>query len=515
MKAINRKVQKHPSPLQVAGKRSNNYFFEKIISRKASCIACLFLLLAEPLSFAQDLVFDSGEQQAYSLALALRPTEALEKVSEENSIGAVYIASLAEAIELLVTEDFSKFQVYEDRFLKRLDKHIKSSPRAYQFLQAEIRLQWAFVYLKFGHELDASLRLRQAYQIAEACKEKFPEYLPIRKTTGLLQIIIGSVPDKYSWLLSLLNMRGTLSAGLGDLRKVGASAEPLALEAKLLHALVEGFLLAQPTDALKDMQHILAENPGNPLIHFLTASLAIKDSESALALRLLKEMDGLKAGVPLYYADYLKGEAYLHKGDYLNSISSYRWFINHQTGQNYIKDAWYKIGLCYWLNGNENDALLMFDEARNKGQEATEADKAASRSLSEKEPPNTTLSKVRYFTDGGYYREAEKLLTTVSEKDFTLKKDLAEYYYRRARLAHKMNNPDAMRLYEKTIEVTGLETWYFAPNACLQLGYLYRERDQVREAKAYFERALTYKRHEYKNSIDSKARSALAQMTRI
>ena len=478
-------------------------------------MVCLFLFLSAHSGSAQDLVFDTNLQSAYQLALNLRPDEALQKLPDQTSVESVYIASLAESLELLITEDFTKFSLYEERFHSRLDKNLKGSPRDYQFLQAEIRLQWAFVYLKFGHELDAALHLRQAYQIAEACKEKFPEYLPIRKTTGLLQIIVGSVPDKYNWVLSLLNMSGSVTSGLAELQNVASSSSQLAFEGRLLLALVKGFVLAQPGTALEDITLILEKEKSNRLAVFLSASLALKDSQSELALHMLTNLSESSIGIPLYYADYLKGEAFLHKGDYLNSISSYRWFINHQTGQNYIKDAYYKIGLCYWLNGNENDALALFKEARNRGKEATEADKSAARSLSEKTPPHIKLSKIRYFTDGGYYQEADKLLASITSMDLTKKKDQVEYYYRKARLAHKLNKADAAEFYQLTIEMTGQESWYFAPNACLQLGYIYQSQNKIREAEEYFQRALSYRRHEYKNSIDSKARSALAQLGRI
>ena len=480
-------------------------------------MVCLFLFLSRQLSYAQeaDLVLDKTLGAAYQSALALRTAEALQQLPDENSVEAVYIASLAEAIELLISEDNTKFSQYEERFHKRLDKNLKGSPRDYQFLQAEIRLQWAFVYLKFGHELDAALHLRQAYQIAESCKEKFPDYLPIRKTSGLLQIIVGSIPDKYNWVLSLLNMSGSVSSGLADLQRIAASNSNLALEGKFLNAVVKGFILSRPHEGLEDMKRILQEQRENRLARFLAASLALKNSQSEVALTLLQGLSGSEGGIPLYYADYLKGEAYLHKGDYLNSISSYRWFINHQTGQNYIKDAYYKIGLCYWLNGNENDALAIFQDARHKGQEATEADKSAARNLSEKNPPNVKLSKIRYATDGGYYKEAEKILSTITSMDLLIRKDQAEYYYRKARLAHKMNKPEATEFYLETIKMTGQENWYFAPNACLQLGYIYHGENKLRQAQEYFQRALSYRRHEYKNSIDSKARSALAQLGRI
>lgn len=478
-------------------------------------MVCLFLFFGVLPVAAQDLVFNATQQRAYELALNLEPAEALQLLGDENSIESLYIASLAETIELLVTEDFSKFAAYEERFLKRLDKNVKSTPRDFQFLQAELRLHWSFVYLKFGHELDAALQLREAYQIAANCRQKFRDYLPIRRTAGILEFIVGSIPEKYSWVLSLLNMSGSVPAGLADLEAVGASQSVLAGEGKLLHALVQGFVLSEPGPALADMRSLLQQQKGNRLILFLTASLAIKNSESALALQMLNTLSDSTSGIPLYYADYLKGEAYLHKGDYLNSILSYRWFINHQTGQNYIKDAYFKIGVCYWLNGNQNDALEIFQEARNKGREATEADKSAGRALTEKNPPNVPLSRIRYYTDGGYYREAEKVFSSLSEKDFTTKKELTEYYYRKARLADKMNRPEAVSLYMKTIEMTGMETWYFAPNACLQLGYIFKSRSDLRRAVDYFQRALSYKRHEYKNSIDSKARSALAQIGRI
>jgi uncharacterized protein HemY len=46
------------------------------------------------------------------------------------------------------------------------------------------------------------------------------------------------------------------------------------------------------------------------------------------------------------------------------------------------------------------------------------------------------------------------------------------------------------------------------------LGYIYQSQGKLEDAKVYFERAISYRRHEYKNSIDSKAKSALAQITR-
>lgn len=511
---INRNLPRRPRLHPAADAALNKLL--SILSRKATLWACLFLFLGVPQKVvAQELDFDEQRLKAYELALDLQPKEALALTGQESDVTSTYIASLAEATELLVTEDFTLFSTYEERFQQRLDRKLKGSARAYQYLQAEIRLHWAFVYLKFGHELDAALQLRQAFQVAMECRSKYPDYLPIRKTAGLLEIIIGSVPEKYNWVLHLLNMRGSVSAGLNDLATVAGSDSPLAREGQLLLSLANGYVLGRPEEALDILQNYLNDHPENRLGLFFAAGLALKNGRNEAALQFLETLKNTASDTPLYYADYLRGEALLHKADYVNSVAAYRWFIQHQRGQNYIKDAWYKIGLCYWLNGNENDAYEAFGEARKQGKEDTEADKSAARSLSSGQLPNIKLSRVRYFTDGGYYSEAAQVLDAITSMDLPERRDQVEYYYRKARLAHQAGKPEAMAFYMETIRMTGQENWYFAPNACLQLGYLYVAENKLKEAEEYFQRALSYRRHEYKNSIDAKARLALAQISRM
>lgn len=291
------------------------------------------------------------------------------------------------------------------------------------------------------------------------------------------------------------------------------STSVLAFEADLLYSLAQGFVFQRPDSALAELTSVLHQKPHNRLALFVAAALAIKNSQNEDALYLLTSLTEKTEGLPLYYADYLKGEVYLHKADYLNAISSYRWFLHHYAGQNFIKDAHYKIALCYWLNGNVNDAHSLFREAKVKGKEASEADKAAARSLAEKELPHVMLTKARFFTDGGYYKEAEKLLNALADKDLSSKRNQLEYFYRKARLAHKSNQLEAARLfYKQTIESAEDEPWYFAPNACLQMGYISLADGNRAAAKSFFEKALSYKQHEYKNSIDSKAKSALGRL---
>lgn len=463
----------------------------------------------------QEWKFDPTTQKVYELALNLQVDQVHQLIPQPQSAQEQYITALAEALELLLTGDAEKFTVYEERFKLRLERKTKLNNPDDLFLIADIHMQWAFVYFKFGHEFDAALNLRQAYQVTAEIKKRFPDYQAIRKTSALLQVIIGGVPEKYDWILSLLNIQGSTETGINELETIRISDHPFSLESDMLYAVVQAYVLQETDKGMNEMNKILLRHPANRLCLFLAASVAIKNSQSEAALELLKRLDQQSAGLPIYFADYLKGEVYLHKAEYLNSITSYRWFINHYKGQNNIKDSHYKIGLCYYLNGNANDAQAVFKLAGNVGNETTEADKYAARSLAEPELPHIKLTKARYATDGGYYDQARTILESILPTELPTLRDQVEFQYRMARLEHKTGRlADAITHYKKTIELNGAEVWYYAPNACLQSGYIALEQKDSIAAQEYFRRALSYKKHEYKNSIDTKAKSALAQMDR-
>lgn len=483
--------------------------------KKAGLITCLFLWSTISFAQQQDWLKDTQSLKSYNLALNLQVNEARELLKQVITPEQVYVASFTEVLELLITEDEAKFESYEDAYEERLDLLENTAPTNAEvlFAIAELRIQWAFTYLKFGHELDAAWNIRQAYLIVQDCKKKFPSFLPIQKTSGLLEIMLGSVPEKYQWVMNLLSMKGSVDSGLKELEQVRKKSQVLNLETTLLYYLFEAFVLQRTESALSGFDEAIKTYPANRLALFLGASIAIKNSQSEKALAYFKRVKETSGGLAIPYVNYQLGEVYLHKGEYDLSIQSYQEFLSGYRGQNYIKDAHYKIGICYWLMNNPSEAKKYFDLAKEEGKESTEADKYAARSLSEKTYPNVKLSKLRYATDGGYYEAAKKIVDEVTDKDFTLPKEKIEFTYRKGRLYHKTNSPNqALKSYLETIEKQGEENWYFAPNACLQLGYLYVDQKQVNEAKKYFEKALSYKKHEYKNSIDSKAKSALAQL---
>ncbi len=479
---------------------------------KAGLPACLFLLWIIPA--AAQSAYSHPDQQAFHLILDLQTNEARKIIDKIPPPRSIYLASLADMLELLAGEDPALFSQYESNHDKRLEAltRLKEESAEKMYVLAELRLQWSFVNLKFGNELQAAWQLRQSYLAAQSCRQKYPQYEPIRKTWGLLNLMLGSIPEKYQWVLRMLNLNGSVGTGMRELTRVARASGIYGTEALIILSLAQSYLLQQNEPAILNMETLAQAQPYE-LVYFLAAAIALKGGQAGKSRIFLDSLIKPGNSPVIPYAWYLRGEALLSAGDYPQAAKSYQEFIQQYKGENFVKDAWYKSGICYALADDRAQAESCFAKARITGDKRTEADRYAGFQLDESPWPHPVISRLRYATDGGYYDVALAIAQQHAADSFLTKKDSVEFIYRAARLYHKLNQTDTcLILYKQTIDRSGTAPWYFAPNACLQSGYIFQQRGQLREAETCFRKALTYPRHAYKNSIDSKAKSALARL---
>ncbi len=487
--------------------------------KKAGITTCLFLFSLPAFAIDNLWHFDPELQKIYSLVTNLqteRANEALKKI-KANEFHKLYVQTLNETLYILITEDHKGFAQTDERFKNRI-KYLEGLPVSAEtlFLLAELNLQRGFCYLNLGQELNAAMSIRKAYQLTSDCLKKYPDFIPIKKTSGTIQVMIGSVPEKFKWFMSLLGMRGSVSTGQKQLTELTNSKSSLSMEATMLFFTVKGFINQEFAEAASGINTCLKDQPNNRLLLFIGVNMLIKDARSEEALALIQQIDHQTEGLPMYYIDYLRGEALLQRGDYAKSIESFQRFIKNFPSVSFKKDSYFKIALNYWLLDDPKQAKTNFDKAKITGTDKAEPDRYAAKQLEENSFPNKKLLKVRFSTDGGYYKEASAILQSITPADLLNPKDQTEYYYRKARLAHRTGEiPAAKIFYQQSIDMTKNNPWYFGANSALQLGYIAKDQKDYIKAKKYFELALSFPRHEYKNSIDSKARTELEWLAAV
>ncbi|KAB7733268.1 DUF3808 domain-containing protein [Rudanella paleaurantiibacter] len=464
-----------------------------------------------------------GLQRAYSDLIKLRVTDARAQIARENPNNGltIWLANYAEMITLLVSDDESGYDRKSDLLqtrLERLEALPAESPWA-RMLQAEVRLHDAFVKLKFGREVSACWDIIKAYKLLDENARLHPTFLPQLKALGVLHILIGSVPENYTWVTRLIGLRGNVQQGLAELER--ARQDPVfRTEVEMVTLLIRSYILRFTDADTKQLTILVGQNPDNLLLHFFGATIQMKNGQSDKALLFLESRPTGSAYLPMPIIENILGDIYLQKGDESASIRHYEQFLRQYRGQNFLKDTYYKLFLSHWLSGNPAVALPYLQKVRTVGRTVTESDKAAQKFAETQgnrglTPAQTVLMQARLATDGGFTDRALAVLAPYTEIRFSTLADRAEYQYRLGRIYQRRNTPElSLAPFRRAITLTdsagaGLS---FGATAALQLGYIHQQKGQRTLARQFFEKALSYKKHEYKNSIDNKAKAALNQM---
>ena len=197
-------------------------------------------------------------------------------------------------------------------------------------------------------------------------------------------------------------------------------------------------------------------------------------------------------------------------------------FLRRFKGRFYVKDVLQKLSWDAYLRGDQARAdsfrLLVF----RRGGAESDADRQALKEARAGKWPNKVLLKARLLSDGGYFAEALQVLDgagsssgAVVSSGVVRWKDPAEgceYAYRMGRIYDGLGRDSAaIGAYEKTIAIGEQLQAYYAARAALQAGYIYERRGDKGRAVIYFERCLGMKEHDYKNSLDQRAKAGIAR----
>lgn len=484
----------------------------------------LVLVLTINVTHAQDFSWTPGQQRAYADLQKLRIQSAqqtLAKETRQNGIR-IFLDDYADMLTLVTSDDDRAFAALSKREDERLDalKKLDDTSPWQRVLLAEVRLHWAFTKLKFGKEMSASWDVIRAYKLLADNQKCFPDFLPTYKSLGTLHVMIGSVPNNYMWVANLLGLHGNIRQGQQELQR--AQQDPtFRLEARLIDLMIRAYVVKFTDADGQVLQRLIGENPDNLLLHFFGAIIEQKNGHSEQSLAYLTKRPTGPAYQPFPVVENVLGDIYLQKGDYAAATPHFNKFLASYKGQNFLKDTHYKLFLCRWLaNGNagqpDSQARLSLQNVLRVGRTTVESDKAAQKFAEAYfkqgvSPNQSVLMRARLASDGGFTDSALSYLRTYTEARFAPAVEKAEYNYRMGRIFQRRNDPDAAIPYlSRALALSETPQFSFGATAALQLGYIYQQKNDRTRARSFFQKALSFKRHEYKNSVDNKARAALS-----
>ncbi len=465
--------------------------------------------------------FNSTCQQAYQEIIKLKISNGialLEKAKQQNpnNLIPVYLDNYVDLVTLFFNEDVSEYAIKKTQIearIKLLETGDASSP-FYKYCLSTVYLQKAFIEIKFAETWRASWDVRKSFLLIKENKKAFPTFAPNDLLYGGLQTVIATIPSGYSFIANFIGLSGSISEGMKLVKNFTNSSDPYAklmsAESAFIFCYLEYHIENKKADAFKFIQTRKLDLVNNHLLAYMAANIAITDKQMEFAKNTILNRNKSAEYYPLPIWDYELGFIKLYHLDFADAAILLESFLAKFKGRFYVKDTYQKLSWCYYLLGNNAAAETARANILKKGATETDADKQALKDAKSNTWPNASLLKARMLFDGGYYSEALAILNPKNVSTFKLEEEKLEYQYRLGRIYDDLHkDAEAIQYYKSAIELGLNRKEYYAARAALQIGEIYEKQNKKSDAIIFYEKCLSIKDHEYKNSLDQKAKAGI------
>jgi len=495
-----------------------------VVMKKSICFLLCFFITT--FAFAEKVFdFNTTCQQAYKEIISLRLTNGekyLQLARQQNPDNLIpdMLDSYIDFFILFFNEDPAELKIRKPHFedyLDRIEDGPESSP-FYNYCRSVVLIQRACVEIKFSQRWSAGWDFRKAFSLIKDNKKKFPSFIPNNMIYGPMQVVAGTIPDGYKWLAGLFGIKGSISNGMAMMGTVlnsnDAYARLFSNEASFYYCYILFYIENKPEETFQYITQKKLDVVNNHLLAYMAANLAINNKMNDYARNIIENRNDAPGYMQTPVWNFEMGYVQLRNLQLEDAAKNFEYFVSHFKGKFYVKDAWEKLAWCYYLEGNISAANTARQMVLKKGSTDTDADKQANKDAKSGRFPNTILLKARLLSDGGYNTQALATLNGKNIKDFPLVEDQLEFTYRMARIYDDLNNDDvAIKNYLNAIAIGENRTEYYASRAALQIGLIYEKQGNKSLAIQYYKKCLGMDDHDYKDSIDQKAKAGIARCT--
>ncbi len=492
---------------------------------------CLLFLVcstvAQPLPDGAPMLLESARSRALLddarddlLYLRLDAAEAkLNQLArtDEGAPAAFHYLATASLLRGFLTDDeraFDKFVERSDSLKDALGKLPASRWR--WLLEAEGDLQRSIVWGRREQFTKAALAARSALKGYEAAAKGAPGWAEPQKGLGLMNIVIGSLPSGYRRLLRLLGYSGSVEKGRRQLLQAIAGGQYVREEARMLLAICDVIVRANPPDAIAVMKPLYTQHPRAPLVAHLYGYTLLTDSQADRAAEVYAPIvEARSAGqLPLVYATYYFADARFKQNRFEEAARLYQQYLRNHEGPSLRAGAQLGAALSLEMTGRRDAALPFYRRVRHTRTSETEelsVREAQRRLAAPLSAAEKTLLKSTNALESGRLDEAERFLQSMEPSTLDAREE-AWRRYLTARVRHTRGAlNDAVVAYQSVVAdpgpdpLDGLRAW-----SHFYTGQIYAARGQKSAARLQFEAALAEKGHfDRYLSLEQYVRSAL------
>ncbi len=476
-------------------------------------ILIYFSVFCSNTMFSQNFEWNENCISAYEKVFQFRFQEAENLIEQENEQNRIplLLKSYIQFFKITVQEnqsDIDFFNNAKDNWLKKIDNS-EDSPYK-RFLKAEINLHSGFIKLRQEEYLSAFWDIRRAYKLYLENEKMYPNFGPNKKGLGILEMLIGTIPEKYQWGVKIVGLDGDLEAGAKKMEDFIYNHPPHSMqeEAKLLYVFVKYFIENDEIIAKKIIYQELQTEKG--MWHTMTiANLANAMGDNDFAITTLENCPRDNNCFPFPTIDLMLGICKLNRLDE-NADKNLLKFLETTSTNTYKKECYQKLAWHALINNNLANYELYISKVVSEGDTKIGEDKQALQEAKQNFIPNVNLLKARLLFDGAYYKKALEAINQVNPLLLEKEKEQVEYNYRLGRILQRLER------YEEAIEIFNVlvaseptnTAYYFAPKVLLELGGIYEGRKEFELANSLYQKVKSYNNHPYVDSFAQQAKSA-------
>lgn len=481
------------------------------------------LIVLVILSIRSFAVYDVNEncKKAWMLLMDLRIDEAKRLLVQENRLNpdnyyAYYLDQTCDAYGLLINSDkadYEKFVEDYDRKREIMDGHDEDSPY-YLACAAEMELQVCIFGVIHGSQWSAYMKGYSAYKDTYSNLDRFPDFKPSLKLDGFFNVALANMPPFAKWLIGFFGVSANIDYGFRVLREnYNTQKDVMGLNAESALFIFLAATINKTPEMVYDFSRSLDNSIANAFIfQYFRANTAYRIGRNDEALMdLLQIRNPSEPYAELIY-NYMMGKILLRKLD-PGSVKYIQKYLGHLKKAEYKKEMNYNLAIYYLINGDRQKYLDYCEIVKNTGTDLNERDHEALYEANLDYKPDVNLIKARLSLYGGYSEEFSYSMKQYLESNDGIFAHKIEYQFLLARYNNvQSNDTAAIQGFLKVIEMGEEEPYYFASEAALRLGNIYKGKGQVQLAKMYYEKSIKLFESNYYEYILSMAKNGLASL---